>query len=117
MITRSVRTVLLASVLAVSAPAMAQYTGPSSIAQSTVKELLDNGRDDQKAILKGRIVSHDGDNDYTFEDGTGRIKVEISKRRLPAGQPFDHTREVELTGELDKDHDKVEFDVDSVRLL
>jgi uncharacterized protein (TIGR00156 family) len=114
----TIHAVALAALLSAgSTAAFAQYTGPSSIPQSTVKQLIDSGTDDQKAILKGRIVSHDGKKNYTFEDSTGRMSVEISDKRMPAGQAFDDKREVELTGELDKDRNKVEFDVDSVRLL
>jgi len=97
--------------------ASAQYIRPSSVPQSTVKALLESGKDDQKAVLRGRIVSHDGDDDYTFEDETGRIRVEISANLFPAGQPIDDKRQVELTGELDRDRGKVEFDVDKLRPL
>ena len=113
----TIRAATFAMMMAASTVTMAQYTGPSSINQTTVKELLANGVDDQKAILVGRIVSHDGDNDYTFDDGTGRIKVEISERRFPAGKPIDDQQKVELTGELDKDRHGVEFDVDQLRVL
>lgn len=108
---------VLAVTFAISTPAAAQYTGPSSIPTSTVKALLDEGKDDQRAVLRGRIVSHDGGNDYTFADDTGRIRAEISAKHFPPGQPIDDQRTVELTGELDRDRDGVEFDVDKLRPL
>ena len=92
------------------------YAGPSSVQAVSVKELADNGRDDQKAILRGRIVSHDGDDHYTFEDGTGRIRVEIDDDEFPAGVKIDEKTEVELHGELDRDRKGVEFDVDEIRV-
>ena len=59
------------------ASARGTYAGPSAVPLMTVKDLLDKGRDDQDARLQGRIVSHDGDDRYTFEDATGRITAEI----------------------------------------
>ena len=98
-------------------PAAQGYCGPSTVAVTTVKELLANGRDDQNAILRGRIVSHDGDDHYTFDDGTGQIRVEIDNDDFPAGQKIDDKTQVELRGELDRDRNSVEFDVDSVRVM
>ncbi|WP_017525780.1 NirD/YgiW/YdeI family stress tolerance protein [Pusillimonas noertemannii] len=110
--------------------ALAQgYTGPSSAtmgqkassaapnATLTVKELLANGKDDQNAVLQGRIVSHDGGDHYTFDDGTDRIRVEIDAEDFPANQKIDDKTKVELRGELDRDVTKTEFDVDQVRVL
>lgn len=98
-------------------PAAQGYSGPSTVSVTTVKELLANGRDDQNAILRGRIVSHDGDDHYTFDDGTGQIRVEIDNDDFPAGQKIDDKTQVELRGELDRDRNNVEFDVDSVRVM
>lgn len=102
-----------------SAPAATQkgYTGPSSIAVTTVKALTETGRDDQDAVLRGRIVSHDGGDHYTFEDETGRIRVDIDNKDFPAGVKIDDKTKVELRGELDRDRHGVEFDVDSITVL
>jgi uncharacterized protein (TIGR00156 family) len=117
-IRHTARAVLLAALVSTSAAAMAQYQGPSSIPAMTVKQLVDNGQDDQHATLKGRIVSHDGGKNYTFEDTTGRISVEISTKRFPVGQAFDEKREIEITGELDKEsNNKLEFEVEQLRVL
>ncbi|TMS58929.1 NirD/YgiW/YdeI family stress tolerance protein [Imbroritus primus] len=97
--------------------AAARYTGPTTVQPTTVKALLANGKDDQNAILRGRIVSHDGGEHYTFDDGTGRIRVEIDAKRFPAGRSIDDKMTVELVGELDKGIRSVEFDVDEVRIL
>ena len=92
------------------------YAGPSSVEVTTVKELADKGKDDQNAILRGRIVSHDGGEHYTFDDGTGRIRVEIYARKFPADRQIDDKVTVELVGELDRDRNSVEFDVDQIRI-
>lgn len=100
-----------------AAPAAPAYAGPSSIRTMSVKELLEHGKDDQHAILRGRIVSHDGGKHYSFDDGTGRIRVEIKPRHFPPQQTIDDKTMVELTGELDKGFSKTEFEVDHLRVL
>lgn len=97
--------------------AAAQYTGPNSVPVTTVKQLLDQGKDEQQVVLRGNIVSHDGGDRYTFRDATGRMKVEIDAHRLPAGRPFDDKAQVELLGEFDKDFRSAEVEVDEVRFL
>lgn len=101
-----------------AAPAAVQqgYAGPSSLSVITVKELLEHGKDDQKAILRGRIVSSDGGEHYTFDDGTGTIRVEIDNEDFPQGRTIDDKTIVELIGELDRDRSGVEFEVDRIRL-
>ncbi|MBB5877460.1 MULTISPECIES: YgiW/YdeI family stress tolerance OB fold protein [Xanthomonas] len=108
---------VLALATLASGQAAAQYTGPSSVQATTVKQLLDHGKDDQHVVLRGRIVSHDGGDRYTFRDASGSMKVEIDAHRLPAGRPFDDKAEVELLGEVDKDLRSIEVDVDEVRFL
>lgn len=102
-----------------SAPSAKQqgYTGPSSVPAMSVKDMTANGRDDQNAILRGRIVSHDGDDHYTFDDGTGRIRVDIDDDDFPAGVKIDDKTTVELHGEVDRDRKSIEFDVDEVRVM
>lgn len=97
--------------------AQGSYSGPSSIPLMTVKQLLDTGRDDQHARLQGRIVSHDGGDRYSFDDGTGRITVEIDDEDFPPGQTISATQRVELVGEFDKGLRKTEFEVDRIALL
>jgi len=127
----SARRVLSLSVLVgglVSGTASAQYGGPR-VAQTqqsgyvgsvqvltvtTVKQLLDTGRDDQVALLRGRIVSWQGGKHYTFDDGTGQIRVEIKPLRFPREQKIDETTEVELIGELERDRKGVSFEVERV---
>ena len=103
--------------LAMSA-AFAQYAGPSSVPTMTVKQLLDTGKDDQHATLRGFIVSHDGGEHYTFADDTGRMKVEIDAKHFPPGVKIDDKVRVEISGEFDKDlvGTKAELDVKQLSL-
>jgi uncharacterized protein (TIGR00156 family) len=126
--------VLALGLLGASAPALAQYTGPTTGAQApvaaapgytgpssvptmTVKQLLDTATDDQHVRLQGRIVSHDGGKTYTVSDDSGRLPVEIAAKHFPPGQPVSAQQRVELVGEVDKGLRKMEFEVEQLRLL
>ena len=82
--------------------ANAQYTGPSSISKMTVKQLLDNGKDDQYVTLTGKLISHGGSKNYVFADASGEMKVKISPKYFPASQTINETTLIEITGEFDK---------------
>ncbi|MDR6213709.1 NirD/YgiW/YdeI family stress tolerance protein [Paracidovorax wautersii] len=109
--------VIAASAFLLALPAHAEYTGPSSVPQATVQQLTKSGRDDEYAVLRGRVVSHDGGENYTFEDATGRMAVEISPKRMPVGRSFDANQALELTGKLDRDFSKTEFEVKQIRFV
>lgn len=94
-----------------------RYVGPSSAVLSTVKQLVANGKDDQYALLQGKIVSHDKGKNYTFADDSGSMSVEISSKRFPEGQTISAEQRVELSGKLDKGWNKTEFEVKEIRLL
>ena len=110
---------LIAVVLSLAATAAAaEYTGPSNVPAMTVKQLLETGADDQYATLQGRLVSHEGGKHYTFADDTGQLRVELSPKRLPAGQPVDANTRVEITGEFDKDvGESPELEVKQIKIL
>lgn len=85
----------------------AQYTGPGSTAQvKTVKEVSDNAlkldRKDTMVKLQGFIIEQLGDDNYMFKDATGKIRVEIDKKRLPAAT-FNENTEMVIIGEVDYD--------------
>lgn len=94
-----------------------RYVGPSSAVLSTVKQLLASGKDDQYALLQGKIVSHDQGKNYTFADDSGSMRIEISPKRFPQGQTISAEQRVELSGKLDKGWNKTEFEVKELRLL
>lgn len=83
--------------------APAGYSGPSNVPLMSAKELLEKGKDDQYARLRGKLVSHKGGEDYEFADQSGRMTVEIDAKHFPAGVKIDQNTMVELTGEFDKD--------------
>ncbi|MDR6410978.1 NirD/YgiW/YdeI family stress tolerance protein [Paraburkholderia terricola] len=99
--------------------AQAQYTGPGAEPTATsVKQLLDGGRDDQSVVLRGRLVKQLGGDRYQFADSTGQIQVDIDHRRWPAGQPISDTSLVELRGEYDKELvGTSEVDVHEIRVI
>ncbi|MGS0893864.1 NirD/YgiW/YdeI family stress tolerance protein [Burkholderia stagnalis] len=113
----------LASILTVALVALpvavhAQYTGPSAVVTTTVKDLLANGKDDQHVQLQGRIVKHVGGEDYEFADATGTIRVEIDNKLWAAGQPVGDTNEVKLTGEFERKWSgKVKVDADRIDVV
>ncbi|AEI79165.1 hypothetical protein CNE_2c01790 [Cupriavidus necator N-1] len=97
--------------------ASAQYTGPSAIPAMTVKALQAEGKDDQHAMLRGKIVSNVGHEHYLFSDGTGQMKVKVKARLWPAQKPVDAQTTVELVGEYDKELiGESHFDVKEIRL-
>jgi len=81
----------------------AGYSGPSNLPLMSAKDLLANGKDDQLVKLRGKLLSHKGDEDYEFADQSGKITVEIDAKHFPAGVTVDQNTLVELTGEFDKE--------------
>lgn len=73
-------------------------------------------RDDMHVVLRGNIVQHLGKKKYLFKDETGTITVEIHKDKW-RGQTVTPETAVELRGEVDKDWNSVEIDVDEIILI
>ena len=90
------------------------YSGPS-VATSSVAQVKQM-TDDTYVVLQGRIVQHLGQKKYLFKDKTGEITVKISpkKWRGVTATPKDL---VEIQGEVDKDWNSLEIDVDYIRKL
>ncbi|MGO4812316.1 YgiW/YdeI family stress tolerance OB fold protein [Cupriavidus sp. 2MCAB6] len=111
--------ILIAAVLTATAVmAQAQYVGPSTVPATTVKALAEQGKDDQHAVLRGKIVNNVGHELYQFDDGTGQIRIKIDKKLWPAGQPVDASTQVELLGEYDKElFGDSKFKVKQIRIL
>lgn len=83
----------------------AQYTGPSSSAgEFSVAEVIESAqrldRQDVRVQLEGFVTEHIREEYFWFEDGTGRIRIEIYPHVMPA-EPFDETTRVILIGEVD----------------
>ena len=97
-------------------PAFAQYG--SATDQASVQSILaapDNG---QRVLLRGTIVSNNGDESYLFTDGTGQIGLAIENRLL-WGQKLVKGTPVEIEGEVDEHwfSDVVDISVERVQVL
>ena len=101
---RASKSFILAAALCTAfaaASANAQFVGGPD-KSTTVKALLDNGRDDQLVVLEGYIVDQIKHEDYTFRDATGQIEVEIDDEVF-AGQRIDPKTKVRIEGEYEKE--------------
>jgi uncharacterized protein (TIGR00156 family) len=83
----------------------AQFIGTGSptdftLASEIKKKALRLDWTDQIIKVKGFIVEQFGKHYYWFEDKTGRIKIEITSKHMPA-VPFDRNTEVVIYGEVD----------------
>ena len=63
------------------------------------KKAFSLSRNDRIIKVKGFIVEQFGEDYFWFEDKTGKIKVEIEPKHLPA-IPFTRDTEVEISGEV-----------------
>ncbi|MGG2398092.1 NirD/YgiW/YdeI family stress tolerance protein [Pseudomonas sp. SH1-B] len=94
----------------------AGYTGPGATPQVTTVSAALEAADDTHVVLEGQIVKRLQDELYEFKDATGTIQVEIDDEDWP-GQSVSETAKVRLTGEVDKDFNSREIDVDRVELI
>ena len=94
------------------------YTGPSATtAVKTVSDILQRGVDDQRVVVRGRIVRHLSGDKYTFTDGTGEITVDIDAHEFP-GQPVNESTLVEINAKIDTDFGKPNsLDAKQVRIV
>ena len=79
---------------------------------TTVRYIKKHSPDSQYAVLIGRVTEKIGSETYLFNDGTGTIKLD-SSRRLPIG------KQIVVRGKVDKDWIGMtsdELDVKSWRL-
>ena len=90
-----------------------QDNGASASAATPVKEAL-KMRDDSYVTVRGNIVKRLTDDKYLFRDSTGEIVVEIDNEDW-AGVTGGPNDTVELSGEIDRDFNKIEIDVGVVK--
>ena len=83
---------------------------PSSV--TTVKQAL-GMRDDAFVTLRGNIVQQVGKDNYLFQDSTGSIQLDIDSDKW-RGQSVSPADLVEIQGEVDKDWNSMEIDVERV---
>ena len=70
-------------------------------------------RDDTPVILRGRIERYLGNERYQFSDETGTITIEI-ERRVWGTLSIDENDFVEISGEIDRDWNSIEVEVNSI---
>ena len=105
---KTIRMILMTAFLTgIFSAGYAQYTGPGSNAQLyTVKDVSDKAlkldRKDTMVKLKGFVTEQINDDNYWFQDSTGKIKVEIEKKYLPT-VAFNEKTEIIIIGEVDYD--------------
>lgn len=87
------------------------YTGPGP-SINTVEQAKDM-RDDTHVALRGRIIQHLGGKHYVFQDETGTINVDIDDKHW-RGQNVGPNDVVEIYGEVEKDWNELEIDVDRI---
>lgn len=93
------------------------FKGPDASNDNYVSvEQAKKMRDDARVRLKGRIIERLDHDNYTFQDDSGKIVVDIDNHKWD-GQTVTPENIVEITGEIDKDWDSVEIDVKSVRVV
>ena len=87
--------------------------GASVSSATPVKDAL-KLRDDSYVTVRGNIVKRLTDDKYLFRDATGEIVVEIDGKDW-GGVTVGPNDTVELSGEIDRDFNKIEIDVGLVK--
>lgn len=92
------------------------FAGPNQQTTMMTVEQAKLLRDDARVVLRGYIVERISDDNYTFRDSTGSIRVDIDHDKW-AGQTVKPEDLVEIRGEIDKDWNSIEIDVKSISLI
>ncbi len=98
--------------------AFAAYEGPrfADYPQGTAQSALSAG-DDTKMTLEGKIINQLNEDEYTFQDSTGKIIVDIDDDELRRIS-FDENTLLRLIGKVDKDFGKeTEFEVKVIEII
>ncbi|PTB32671.1 YgiW/YdeI family stress tolerance OB fold protein [Photobacterium phosphoreum] len=92
------------------------FSGPTH-GINTVKGVIDAGvfSDEKPVTLTGYITSSLGGEQYTFTDGSSTITVEIDHDKWFGLQATPNTK-ITIQGEIDKELNHTQIDVDHVRL-
>ena len=113
--------VLSASIISLSG-ASAQYVGSGQAGapannKATVADVLKNGFDDQRVILRGQVLRRIAGDKYIFSDGTGEIRVDIDDDEWPRESITDKTN-LEIIGKVDTEWNRsMEIDVKVLRIV
>ncbi len=110
----NILTILAAGIIMFGSATFAGFTGPSNASKTTVDKAK-NMPDETMVIIEGSITKNLGDDMYIFTDSTGDITVEIDDDDWN-GINVGVNDVIIITGEIDKNGDIVEIDVDEVAL-
>jgi len=112
----TMKKIIAVMLLLVTIPAFAQFG--SSAEKVSVQSILAAPNDGHRVLLRGTIVSNNGDESYLFTDGTGQISLAIENRLL-WGQKLVKGTPVEIEGEVDERwfSDVVDISVERVQVM
>lgn len=94
--------------------AQSGYSGPSN--SLTTVEKAKQLRDDTDVVLRGHIERHLSSKKYLFKDESGSITVDINRKKWN-GASIGPNDVVEIHGEVEKDRNSVEIDVDFIKKI
>lgn len=83
-------------------------------ANTTVRDVLNQGRDDQKVVLTGKLTNYLGHDRYEFTDATGSIEVELDDDRDWSFIKKDQL--ITIFGKVDRDHHNINIEVKKARV-
>ncbi|MDR1083701.1 MAG: YgiW/YdeI family stress tolerance OB fold protein [Deltaproteobacteria bacterium] len=87
------------------------FSGPGP--EETTVEKARQKPDDSYVILRGHIVRHLGSDKYLFRDSSGEINLDVDRDKW-MGQTVTPEDTVVIHGEVDRDWNSLEIDVDSL---
>ena len=90
----------------------AGFSAPSANPQ-TVQQVLEQGYDDQRVTLVGRLTNFFGHDRYEFSDDTGRIEIELDDDRDWSFISKDEL--ITIYGDVDREYNSVKIDVKDAR--
>jgi uncharacterized protein (TIGR00156 family) len=89
------------ALLALTAPASAQFTGPSARGQEMTVAAATAARPGTYVTLSGNIVAHLRGDYFQFRDASGEVRVEFAEG-VWGGRPVSPESRVRLVGEVDR---------------
>lgn len=113
-----IRKAIVVAALLVAAPAVAQFTGPTTNnrAQASTVAQVANARPGSYVILTGNVIAREREDYFTFRDATGTIRVEIEDDVF-AGRKVGPETNVRITGEVETSFRGRYIDADSLEIL
>ena len=108
-------TILSAISLSLNANSQDMPANNASTPTKTTVEQAKNMPDNSLIVMEGTITSNLGDETYVFTDSTGSINIEIDDEDWN-GVPPNTEEIIMIQGEVDKDGNLVEIDVEEVML-